>query len=334
VRAGKISTSSAEGARLRVESNRAGQDPTWLIFDGDAGKLWVVEPSKKEYLEMDRKSLKAFVEAMERLAEGQATSGKELPAVEIERTKEVKEVAGYRCEGYRRFLGGKLTSEGCVIPWEAASLTPNDFAVVHKKMVEFLRQGMSASPAMGKLLAGAFEQLDQLPGISGVEVEFDENGRPGPEARLVSIKRQKVDASMFVPPAGFTRKSVSLMLPPKHGAIPSLEDVLVTSSAEGLGDVLGSAPLPFGEAMTRPELISGRELQLTPEAKAQGVRGKVTAKCVITRTGEVTDCRIIKPLPFMESAVIDMLHSRRYKPVTYMGRTVSVDYIFSVDVAP
>jgi protein TonB len=53
-------------------------------------------------------------------------------------------------------------------------------------------------------------------------------------------------------------------------------------------------------------------------------------KCVITTEGKLENCRIIKPLPHMEQAVLDSLYSRRYTPVTFQGRPVSVDYVFNI----
>jgi TonB family protein len=97
----------------------------------------------------------------------------------------------------------------------------------------------------------------------------------------------------------------------------------------------GSGPdvLPFGAGMTRPEKISGPVPQYTPEAIAAGVQGLVIAKCVITAEGKVERCRMIKPLPHMEQAVLDALYASRYKPVTLHGEPVVVDYTFNIKLS-
>ena len=46
-------------------------------------------------------------------------------------------------------------------------------------------------------------------------------------------------------------------------------------------------------------------------------------KCVITTEGRVESCRIIKPLPHMEQAVLVWLQSSKYKPVTFQGQPQS-----------
>jgi protein TonB len=96
------------------------------------------------------------------------------------------------------------------------------------------------------------------------------------------------------------------------------------------GTATGEDVLPFGTGMTRPELMSGGTLQYTREALEARVQGMIIAKCTITREGEVKNCRIIKGLPHMEEAVLSSLTARRYRPVTFQGRPVSVSYTFNV----
>jgi protein TonB len=97
-----------------------------------------------------------------------------------------------------------------------------------------------------------------------------------------------------------------------------------------VGGQLGGSVLPFGEGMTRPELISGEAPHYTPEALAARVEGTMIAKCVITIEGKLESCRIVKSLPYMERAVLDALSTRRYNPVHYQGRPVAVEYVIPI----
>ncbi|MGZ3458346.1 MAG: energy transducer TonB [Archangium sp.] len=92
----------------------------------------------------------------------------------------------------------------------------------------------------------------------------------------------------------------------------------------------GTDVLPFGAGMTRPEKLSGPQPQYSREALEAHVQGLMIVKCVITTEGNVERCRIIKPLPHMEQAVLDSLYAQRYKPVTFQGRPVQVDYTFNI----
>jgi serine/threonine-protein kinase len=89
--------------------------------------------------------------------------------------------------------------------------------------------------------------------------------------------------------------------------------------------------VPFGEGMTRPVLMQpGRPITYTREAIAARVEGVSIVRCVITADGAVERCKVIKPLPFMDDAVLEHLQSQRFQPVTYQGKPVSVGYNFSV----
>jgi len=89
--------------------------------------------------------------------------------------------------------------------------------------------------------------------------------------------------------------------------------------------------VPFGEGMTRPVLMQpGRPITYTREAIAARVEGVSIVRCVITAEGAVERCKVIKPLPFMDEAVLEHLQSQRFQPVTYQGKPVSVGYNFSV----
>jgi protein TonB len=94
------------------------------------------------------------------------------------------------------------------------------------------------------------------------------------------------------------------------------------------------AVLPFGPEMTRPTLISGGELSYPRDAMVAGISGTIIAKCTITAEGALRNCRIIKPLPFLDKAALDVLATRRYSPVLYQGKAVSVEYVFNLKVAP
>ncbi|WNZ64812.1 energy transducer TonB [Myxococcus sp. MxC21-1] len=95
-------------------------------------------------------------------------------------------------------------------------------------------------------------------------------------------------------------------------------------------EATGTDVMPFGQGMSPPRLMGSPGIEYTHQALAARVEGTMIAKCVITVSGDVTDCRIIKGLPHMNEAVLDALHNRRYTPVQYQGRTVSVSYVFTL----
>jgi len=92
----------------------------------------------------------------------------------------------------------------------------------------------------------------------------------------------------------------------------------------------GDETVPFGQGMQPPQLLSGASIQYTREALESRVRGMLIVKCVITREGAVESCRIIKGLPHMDVAVLSALETRRYRPVTWQGKPISVSYNFNI----
>jgi protein TonB len=88
--------------------------------------------------------------------------------------------------------------------------------------------------------------------------------------------------------------------------------------------------LPFGPGMTTPVLISGRDPLYTREALSARVEGTVSVKCTITTLGTLTHCRVQQSVPWMDQAVLDAMATRRYRPVTYQSRPISVDYVFTI----
>ena len=95
----------------------------------------------------------------------------------------------------------------------------------------------------------------------------------------------------------------------------------------------GNKPLPYGAGMSQPEQLAGKEIAYTREALSARIQGNMLVKCTITREGRVENCRILKPLPHMERAVVDALQSRIYKPILYKGQAVTVDYVFNIKLA-
>jgi serine/threonine-protein kinase len=88
------------------------------------------------------------------------------------------------------------------------------------------------------------------------------------------------------------------------------------------------------ESTTRPTRVSGAQPVYPREAMAAKVQGTVVAKCVITTTGSVTGCRIVKGLPFMDGPVLSALSGWKYTPATRDGKPVSVDMPITLKIVP
>ena len=115
------------------------------------------------------------------------------------------------------------------------------------------------------------------------------------------------------------------------------------------GDVPASSPggpecatPPCGEAAGEvltddvvaelPVLLSGPEVTLPAEARRGGVEGTMLVRCLITASGSVERCEVLKGLPVAEAVVLGALQARRYRPARVEGRAVSVRHLFTIKI--
>jgi TonB family protein len=94
----------------------------------------------------------------------------------------------------------------------------------------------------------------------------------------------------------------------------------------------GEVPTYDASAMTRPRELSGNRIRYSDEAYALRVQGVMVVRCTITDTGVVENCRILKPLPYMERNALLSLYSKRYTPVLFGGKPVNIDYTFTIQL--
>jgi TonB family protein len=128
-----------------------------------------------------------------------------------------------------------------------------------------------------------------------------------------------VTRSGFEPysPAGLVVKGGRVRV--RIALIPLPSPTAVTDSA-----------VEFDPAMTAPAMISGPAPEYTPDAIERGIEGTMQVRCVVTVAGDVRACKVVKGLAFMNSAVVEALQRRKYKPALAQGKPVDVFYTFNI----
>lgn len=81
-----------------------------------------------------------------------------------------------------------------------------------------------------------------------------------------------------------------------------------------------------------PLLLSGPAIRVPTSAQAIG--RTMTVVCLITTTGTVTDCDVVRGGGLAEATVLAGLRARTYRPAQLDGRSVAVRHEFQVDLAP
>ena len=105
------------------------------------------------------------------------------------------------------------------------------------------------------------------------------------------------------------------------------EPYAVKSDAEG--------PYRVGGDVKAPVVISRVEPLYTDKAKAARISGIVIVEAVIDRNGNVTDARVLKPLPFgLDQAAVDALRQWKFRPGTLDGEPVDVIFNLTINFMP
>jgi protein TonB len=90
--------------------------------------------------------------------------------------------------------------------------------------------------------------------------------------------------------------------------------------------------IPFGAGMERPALVRPPEITFSKEALAMRVGGVALAKCIINLDGSLSDCHLMKSLPYMDQQLLQAARSMKYTPVIYQGHPQRVEMIVQIRV--
>jgi periplasmic protein TonB len=94
-----------------------------------------------------------------------------------------------------------------------------------------------------------------------------------------------------------------------------------------------SGPVKFDSTMAAPVKVQAPALEYTDQALEHEVQGTMVVECTVKVDGTVTDCKVLKGLPFMDRAVIENLERAHFKPASQAGRALDVRYTFTIKLA-
>ena len=91
-------------------------------------------------------------------------------------------------------------------------------------------------------------------------------------------------------------------------------------------------PIRVGGDVTRPNKISGPNPQYTEIARKARIQGVVIVEAIIDKAGNVTNVRVLKPLPMgLDQAAVDAVKRWKFEPATLNGKPVDVYYNLTVN---
>jgi Gram-negative bacterial TonB protein C-terminal len=112
----------------------------------------------------------------------------------------------------------------------------------------------------------------------------------------------------------------------RHAAAPEPPVDPAASDAERMGD----GAVPFGKEMAPPTQMSGPSPSLPPKAIESHVSGQWIARCIITETGSVEGCKVVKGLSYSDAHLLQIIQAQKYTPVIYQGKPHRVFYTFKI----
>jgi len=102
-----------------------------------------------------------------------------------------------------------------------------------------------------------------------------------------------------------------------------------------LGGTLGGTgdkPVRVGGDVLAPTRVSTVDPVYTEVARKARIEGIVIIEAIIDRNGNVTDARILKPLPFgLDQEALRAVRQWKFKPGTLNGTAVPVIYTLTVN---
>lgn len=225
---------SAEGRHLKMGVDSGGRgSQSEMIFRGDRREMVIVDHDEKSFFVIDEKTVRELAaqisaamsqveEALKNVPESQRAMVAEMmkkrlpqarPVIEVRKTGERADQAGYPCVKYEVLRDGSVVSELWVTAWDHVK-GGEEVVEVFKDMAGFFHDMMDAftSGPMGGFVSdlgdSVFEHMSQIDGFPVVTRQFDD-GELESESTLRSAERRTLAPADFEPPAGYKRRDMT-----------------------------------------------------------------------------------------------------------------------------
>lgn len=224
----------------RVRVDNIEEDATQaMIFDSTTEVLWMIDYTRRAYVEMDRgdldrlarqmntlssqmaelqqqidAQLQGLPEAQRRIVEqalrAQIPPGTPAAAPEIvyELTATDEPVGSWSADRYSGTGNGAKIWDIWTIGWDEAGLSPDDFAIFEQ--LGDIMESMAAQDADTNdfIQFGDTGQEGDYSGIPVRRVSYEENGDPDMQYEITQISQEPVDPALFTLPEGFSQETM------------------------------------------------------------------------------------------------------------------------------
>ncbi|MDE2691990.1 MAG: TonB family protein [Acidobacteriota bacterium] len=119
---------------------------------------------------------------------------------------------------------------------------------------------------------------------------------------------------------------------PEEIDIPEVDDLDLFDLPEAPPPPEPTGPIYVTGDVTKPEKINEIQPQYTEIARKARIQGVVILQATIDKNGDVTDTKVLKPLPMgLAEAAVAAVQQWKFKPATLNGKPVAVYYNLTVN---
>ena len=202
-----------------MRATSTGDDSTYMIYDAINTTFSMVDTKGKTYYVMDKEAIASLSDVgamMDRMLEKQLSDmpesqrammrgmlegalksrmPKEMPKAEYSLTGKIKSYNGFDCQVVKKKLKRKK-SEFCVTSYDAIGMSAGEYNVISsfQGVISNMAQQFGADKSMD------FSELGDF-----IPVNYDQAGEQG---TLSKVSHEKLDPSMFTPPADYERQEM------------------------------------------------------------------------------------------------------------------------------
>ena len=203
-----------EKDRMRVDVSTPGNNHL-MIYRADLGKMWIIDPEKKQYQELSKQEITGMMQKMQEATKRLEAQMASMPQAQREAMKKMMpqmpkpsvvtyqkkadgiKIGNYTCTLYEGFVDQKKVSEMWTTDLKALSMSPEDFAVMNSfgEMFEAISKDFTSPYKISSL------------GLPIRMAQYNPDGSQKHLTEVVSIERQNTDPALFELPKDFVKQS-------------------------------------------------------------------------------------------------------------------------------
>lgn len=155
--------------------------------------------------------------------------------------------------------------------------------------------------------------------------------QPPPPKQKQEIPKKKAKKVPIPDPTPDEPEPIRIDEPEPEIDLPEVDDIVFgIPDAPPVAEPEG--PIHVGGDVSKPEKISAPQPQYTEIARKARIQGVVIVQAIIDKDGNVTNVKVLKPLPMgLSEQAVEAIKKWKFSPATLNGKPVDVYYNLTVN---